>query len=260
MLHSASLVIDDIEDGSIIRRGSDAAHVRYGVPRALNAANYAYFLALQEVLHLSPSTPEKTKEMVQIFNEEMQHLHHGQGLDILWRETKTMVSREAYRQMVVDKTGGLFRLAVRLMWSCMQATKDGEERDVTLSSLLAFVDDLAYYFQIRDDYLNLTSATMHETKGYCDDIIERKFSYLVLYALNHLSSSEKRTELLDILGKRTTDPVEINRAIEWIRECGAFSETFDVLHRLYEDLHVSLHQLGGHARFSPLLIKMKVNA
>lgn len=53
LLHNGSLVIDDIQDHSQLRRGKPAAHILYGVPLSINAANYAYFDALKVVLEKS---------------------------------------------------------------------------------------------------------------------------------------------------------------------------------------------------------------
>jgi len=52
MLHNASLLIDDIEDSSTLRRGFPVAHSIYGVPAVINSANYVYFLGLEKVLAL----------------------------------------------------------------------------------------------------------------------------------------------------------------------------------------------------------------
>jgi len=52
MLHNASLLIDDIEDNSKLRRGVPVAHKIYGIPLTINAANYIYFLAMQKALTL----------------------------------------------------------------------------------------------------------------------------------------------------------------------------------------------------------------
>merc|ERR1711907_59975 len=51
-LHNASLLIDDIEDNSHLRRGQPAAHLIYGVPITISCANHVYMLAFQEVLRL----------------------------------------------------------------------------------------------------------------------------------------------------------------------------------------------------------------
>ena len=51
-LHNASLLIDDIEDNSQLRRGQPVAHLIYGVAPVINCANYIYFLALQKCTSL----------------------------------------------------------------------------------------------------------------------------------------------------------------------------------------------------------------
>ena len=110
-LHNASLLVDDIEDGSQLRRGKPVAHAIFGVPYTLNAANYAYFVALEECHRLG------SPEALSVFVEELLNLHRGQGQDIVWRDTQKVPSEKEYYSMVLDKTGGLFRLAV-LTRSC----------------------------------------------------------------------------------------------------------------------------------------------
>ena len=105
-LHNASLLVDDIEDGSQLRRGKPVAHAIFGVPYTLNAANYAYFVALEECHRLG------SPEALSVFVEELLNLHRGQGQDIVWRDTQRVPTEEEYYSMVLDKTGGLFRLAV----------------------------------------------------------------------------------------------------------------------------------------------------
>ena len=105
-LHNASLLVDDLEDGSQLRRGKPVAHAIFGVPYTLNAANYAYFVALEECHRLG------SPEALSVFVEELLNLHRGQGQDIVWRDTQKVPSEKEYYSMVLDKTGGLFRLAV----------------------------------------------------------------------------------------------------------------------------------------------------
>ena len=50
MLHNASLLLDDIEDGSERRRGVPAAHKVFGEALTINSANYVYFVALEKVV------------------------------------------------------------------------------------------------------------------------------------------------------------------------------------------------------------------
>lgn len=109
MLHTASLLIDDVEDSSILRRGLPVAHSIFGTAQTINSANYVYFAALQELLKL------ENPKVIKIYSEELCNLHRGQGMDLFWRDTLTCPSEDDYLEMVGNKTGGLFRLAVQLM-------------------------------------------------------------------------------------------------------------------------------------------------
>ena len=77
MLHTASLLIDDIEDDSTLRRGVPVAHAIYGIPSTLNTANYVYVLALEKCTQLKETKATHT------FVQELLNLHRGQGQDIL---------------------------------------------------------------------------------------------------------------------------------------------------------------------------------
>jgi geranylgeranyl diphosphate synthase type 3 len=79
-LHNASLLVDDIEDNSKLRRGVPVAHSIYGVAMTINCANYVYFLALEKCQALN------CPRAMEIFVQELLNLHRGQGQDILWRE------------------------------------------------------------------------------------------------------------------------------------------------------------------------------
>jgi geranylgeranyl diphosphate synthase type 3 len=53
--------------------------------------------------------------MIKAFTEELINLHRGQGMDIYWRDSLTCPSEADYLEMVSNKTGGLFRLAIKLL-------------------------------------------------------------------------------------------------------------------------------------------------
>lgn len=149
--------IDDIEDNSILRRGVPVAHSIYGVASTINAANYALFLALEKVQQLdhpevrkSTSTMEQSNprflQATKVYTEQLLELHRGQGMEIYWRDSFTCPSESDYKLMTVRKTGGLFMLAIRLM----QLFSSNKEDYSKLTAILGL------YFQIRDDYCNLS--------------------------------------------------------------------------------------------------------
>ena len=81
MLHNASLLIDDIEDNSILRRGIPVAHNIFGIASTINSANYVYFLSLEKTIKELPN--DLVSKAVLIFTEQLLELHRGQGLTLL---------------------------------------------------------------------------------------------------------------------------------------------------------------------------------
>ena len=238
-LHNASLLIDDIEDNSKLRRGMPVAHSIFGVPATLNCANYVYFLALEKCHSL-----ENSKAM-SIFVQELLNLHRGQGQDILWREQVHCPTLEQYTHMILDKTGGLFRLAVGLM----QAFSDNHTDFVPLVNLLA------EYFQIRDDFLNISNSEYQQSKSYCEDLTEGKFSYPIIFSIlkNPLDN-----RLINILRQRTED-VEVKRyALQYMVECGALEHTRHILREIRAKIEEEILRLNGHSKLSKLLMKLDI--
>ena len=103
--------VDDVEDNSLLRRGIPVAHSIFGTAQTINSANYVYFCALQELVKL------RNPRAIAIYTDELCNLHRGQGMDLFWRDTLTCPNENDYLEMVGNKTGGLFRLAIQLMQS-----------------------------------------------------------------------------------------------------------------------------------------------
>jgi geranylgeranyl diphosphate synthase type 3 len=101
--------VDDVEDSSVLRRGIPVAHSIFGVAQTINSSNYVYFKALQELAVMG------NPKLIEIYTEELLNLHRGQGMDLYWRDSLTCPSEADYLEMVGNKTGGLFRLAIKLM-------------------------------------------------------------------------------------------------------------------------------------------------
>lgn len=84
-----------------------------------------------------------------ILIDELETLALGQSLDLYWKFQKTCPTAREYLIMVDNKTGGFFRMALRLM----EIESDAE----SCPDLIYFVTLIGRYYQIRDDYMNLTS-------------------------------------------------------------------------------------------------------
>jgi geranylgeranyl diphosphate synthase type 3 len=90
--------------------------------------------------------------------------------------------------MVNNKTGGLLRLAVKLMQTCSSSdmyllTPHCVLRQVDCSDYVPLVNLIGILFQIRDDYQNLQDTQYTNNKGLCEDITEGKFSFPIIHAI-----------------------------------------------------------------------------
>lgn len=206
MLHTSSLLIDDVQDSSILRRGIPVAHNIFGTAQTINSANYVYFLALQELQKLTHKD-----EAMEIFTTELLNLHRGQGMDLYWRDTLTCPTEDDYLEMVQNKTGGLFRLAVKLMQA--ESTEKGRRDCVPLVNIMGLV------FQICDDYLNLSSKVYAQNKGLCEDLTEGKFSFPIIHSIR---GNPSNLQLINILKQKTQDDEVKRYAVKYMESTGSF--------------------------------------
>ena len=115
--HNGSLIIDDIEDASLTRRGAPSVHLLYGTDLAVNMGNLMYFLPTMILDELENRGFEETAAaaLTRDWLAVMRRLHFGQGYDILWHREKELFPDEAsYLRMCRFKTGSLSSLAARL--------------------------------------------------------------------------------------------------------------------------------------------------
>ncbi|KAJ4990121.1 Geranylgeranyl pyrophosphate synthase 2 [Stagonosporopsis vannaccii] len=214
MLHTASLLVDDVEDNSILRRGIPVANSIFGVAQTINSANYVYFKALQDLLLMA------NPKLIDIFTEELLNLHRGQGMDLYWRDSLTCPSEADYLEMVGNKTGGLFRLAIKLM----QAESAVEVDCAPLVSTIGLL------FQILDDHLNLSPTSGYTSlKGLCEDLTEGKFSFPVIHAIRADPSNQI---LINILKQKTTDEEVKRYALKYMESKGSFEYSKRVIDEL----------------------------
>jgi geranylgeranyl diphosphate synthase type 3 len=196
--------IDDIQDSSKLRRGVPVAHSIFGIAQTINSANLAYFLAQRELENLS------NPRAFTIYTEELVNLHRGQGMELHWRDSLYCPTEEEYIAMIQNKTGGLFRLAIRLMQGESSSGRD----------YVPLVETLGMIFQIRDDYQNLQSDVYSKNKGYCEDISEGKFSFPIIHSIR---SRPGDLRLLNILKQRSEDDMVKQYAVKYIQSTGSFA-------------------------------------
>jgi geranylgeranyl pyrophosphate synthase len=217
LVHSGTLLCDDVEDDSQKRRGKPCTHRLYGTDIAVNDGCALYFIPLVLLYRNRQKLGEgKINEIYDLYAEEMLRVSVGQATDILWHKgLKSEITEQQYLQMVVNKTGVLARFAAKLGAILGNGSKE------QIAALGRFGESLGMGFQIQDDILELTGKEFKKGKGSAGgDIHEGKRTLLVIKTLEKASPSDKK-RLLEILDSHPTDEKTIREAISIIERYGA---------------------------------------
>ena len=219
IIHNGTLIADDIEDSSKMRRGKPCTYELFGVDVAINLSNVMYFLpmlALNE--NAGCLTFERAKRLYEIYVQEMVNISFGQAIDIAWHNGLSPineVSEEQYLQMCSYKTGTLARMAARM--AAVLAAAD----DDTVEKMGKFAESVGVAFQIQDDVLDLVGEQFAKGKGGLGmDITEGKLTLIVIHTFRKSSSADKK-ELTQILSLHTTDVTLRRKAIQLFNKYGS---------------------------------------
>jgi len=234
-LHEGSIMVDDIEDNSDLRRGKPCTHRLFGVDVAVNAGNFLYFLAFFPLIkNRDKFRPETLLRAWEAVLEETTRIHYGQGTDIAWHRglaDADSVNEREYLQMCTYKTGVLARLAARLAVILTDGNKELEEK------LGKFAESIGIAFQIQDDILNI-SPTKDWGKELGDDINEGKRTLLVIHTLQKADKKDRK-RLIEILNMHTKDIKLIKEAIGIIRKYGSVGYAKEFARKIVKDAWIA---------------------
>ncbi len=208
VIHNGSLVIDDIEDGSESRRGKPALHLLFGIDVATNVGTWMFFFPILILNKIKDILGEKYEKIIDVYIQEMNNIHIGQGMDIGWHKGwGKNITEKQYLQMCAYKTGTLARMSAKIAGIC--ANVDNK----TVKKLGEFAESIGIAFQIRDDILNIVESKLSENKGGIgEDITEGKRSLMVIHALEKADEKDRK-RLEEILDMHTKDEKLIREAI-----------------------------------------------
>ena len=185
LLHNSSLIIDDIQDESIKRRGRDAAHIKHGTATCINSAYLQCFSLLNNIDKNYPC--EISNSVKDIYHKYFELMHIGQGLDIEWTKNAIIPTTAEFDVMMDYKTGSGFSGPIEL---CLVSTE--LNKGVSSCPTDLFMDlgrSIGRFFQIRDDYINITCPKYWRLKTFCEDFDEKKVSY-IFTLLKHNDSDD----------------------------------------------------------------------
>ncbi len=251
LMHNAFLVHDDIEDGSVERRGKPTLHVLHGMPIAVNVGDALAVLSLRPLLASQARLgPRLTLRVLEEAERMARESVEGQALELHWRDhNQIALSEDDYLKMILKKT-----CWYTTIYPCRVGALIGTRDGVDLDRFLRFGFFLGAAFQIQDDLLNLTGDPERYGKERDGDLYEGKRT-LMLIRLFEVSSPAEREQWSAILqrsrSERTREDVAQLRAgmdrygcIEHARKVahGLAGAAMHELQTAYGDLPDSRHK------------------
>jgi geranylgeranyl pyrophosphate synthase len=233
-LHNSSLILDDIQDESPLRRGSTSTHLVFGNAQAINSAVYMFVRASKQMHAV------QNLNLMAVFLEELENLLIGQSWDLKWKFTMQCPTVDEYLAMVDLKTGAMFKMVLRLMQT---ATKEELGSTVNFGPLARL---LGRWYQIRDDYMNLKGTQYTQEKGFCEDLDEGKFSYPIVRCCG-LDLTAREIIMHTFQGKQSTlAPESKIRILNLMQEAGALQETHDLVISMQKQIEDEIGRLEVH--------------
>jgi geranylgeranyl diphosphate synthase type I len=186
LIHNFSLIHDDIEDHSPLRRGRATVWKKWGIPQAINTGDAMYALAHLEAVRLAETaSPSIALKAVDILQSTCLHLTQGQYLDLLY-ETQGNITIDDYWAMVEGKTAALMAVSAEL--GAMVAFSDELHRKLYRK----FGWTLGKAYQVQDDILGIWGNATLTGKSSQSDLVTGKITLPVLYGLSRGGNFAKR--------------------------------------------------------------------
>ena len=212
LLHTASLVHDDVVDDAQERRGSLSVNALWNSKIAVLLGDYL----LSAGMHICV---EKSRyEMLDIISEAVRLMAEGELLQ-LQKARKLNIKEEDYYKIIISKTAAL--IAACTATGARSVTEDPD----TIQLMKDFGENIGIAFQIRDDILDYESNGL-TGKIVGNDIKERKITLPLIHSLE-LASASQRRKILSIVRSKKKTREEINDIIKFVSSTGGleYAET-----------------------------------
>ncbi|TLZ57935.1 MAG: polyprenyl synthetase family protein [Methanobacteriota archaeon] len=206
LIHSATLIHDDINDGGTERRGRPAAYLKYGLQEALVTGDFLFSKAFRIGGKMDDDIVDLTARVCAALAEgEILQKRHLGNVDLSWDEYLNIITRKTAMPIATGARVGALLGTGRL--GEIEAAGD-------------YGMNLGIAFQIVDDILDVVGDGITLGKRPGMDIKEGNVTLLAIHALEDGGVSD-RSELIRILRKRKKDWGEVATALRLIRESGA---------------------------------------
>ena len=212
-IHTATLLHDDVVDGSGMRRGKRTANLIWGNPASVLVGDFLFSRAFELMVE------DGACSVLRILSHASAVIAEGE-VDQLTAQRRIETDEEHYLEIISAKTAALFAAACRVSPVVAEASEDAE------LALESYGRNLGIAFQLSDDVIDYASDVATMGKGVGDDFRDGKMTLPVILAYARGSESERAFWRAAIGGERVSDE-DLAQAIRLLADSDALADTLE---------------------------------
>ncbi len=212
-IHTATLLHDDVVDGSGMRRGKRTANLIWGNPASVLVGDFLFSRAFELMVE------DGSLKVLRILSHASAVIAEGE-VDQLTAQRRVETDEDQYLTIISAKTAALFAAACRVAPVVAEADEDSE------LALECYGKNLGIAFQLTDDAIDYSSDAETMGKGVGDDFRDGKMTLPVILAYARGSDAERTFWRAAMSGDRVSD-ADLAYAIQLLRASDALSDTVD---------------------------------
>ena len=217
LLHTATLVHDDLIDGARLRRGIPTLNTRWSAAATVLAGDYIFAQAAGRAASI-----EKT-ELMKIFSETLATIVGGEITQLF--DSRGKASRDDYYKRIYAKTASLFRA------STLCAALVSPTTATVADQMEAFGYEIGMAFQIVDDILDFTGKQTTVGKPVASDL---RMGLVTLPAIYYYEAHPEDKEMAAVLEGHYDDAAQMDSLVSAIRKSGAIEQSMDEARQFVE--------------------------
>lgn len=226
LLHTATLVHDDVVDDANYRRGFFSVNALWKNKIAVLVGDFL----LSRGLLLSVDNDDF--HLLKIVSNAVKEMSEGELLQIA-KARKLDITEEVYYQIIRQKTASL-------MASCCAVGASSTASSVeTIQQMRTFGEKVGMAFQIKDDLFDYGDDEIGKPVGI--DIKEKKMTLPLIYALSQADWFEKR-RIISLIRNKSDNKKAVNEVIDFVKKSGGLNYAKEAMYRFYEEAMVILNQ------------------
>ena len=212
-IHTATLLHDDVVDGSGLRRGKRTANIIWGNPASVLVGDFLFSRSFELMVE------DGSLKVLRILSHASAVIAEGE-VNQLTAQRRIETSEDHYLDIISAKTAALFAAACRIAAAVAERDEKVEE------ALDAYGRNLGIAFQLIDDAIDYVSDTTTMGKGVGDDFRDGKVTLPVILAYARSDEEQRRFWRDAIEGRRISDE-DLALATRHLLDCGAIDNTLD---------------------------------